>query len=26
MVYYVLPIIWDFNPSDFSEFKTLVKP
>ena len=26
MVYYMLPIIWDFNPRDFSEFKTLVKP
>ena len=26
MVCYMLPIIWDFDPSDFSEFKTLVKP
>ena len=26
MVYYMLPIIWDFNPRDFSEFKTSVKP
>lgn len=26
MVYYFLPIIWDFNPSDFSKFINLEKP